>query len=198
MSDLDTVVAAIDKHGLLLLQDKKLPSVVGLLTGESMSGSWWSHPKSHRIFACLQQLPQRRDTTSVRLVDSKVTFVHRRLWPALLAVAEAREPWQTRALAPDARALLQRVEQEQTVHATGPAARQLQDRLLVHGEQEHTDAGHHAQVLQTWKAWRAGRALPVGTGIKAFEGQLQIEAALKQMGGHLATLPWQRGKRGRT
>ena len=31
--------------------------------------------------------------------------------------------------------------------------------------------------------------------MKAFEGQLQIETALKQMGGDLAALPWQRGKR---
>ena len=156
MGDLDTVVAAIDKHGLLLLQDKQLPSVVGLLTGEAVPDRGGAHPMSHRIFACLQQLPHRRDSTSVHLIDGKVTFVHRRLWPALLAVAQGGEPWQTRALSADARALLHRVQQEQSVRATGAPARQLQDRLLVHGEQEHTEAGHHAHVLQTWDAWRAG------------------------------------------
>lgn len=195
MADLDTLVAALDTHGLLLLQDKTLPSVVGLLAGAPVRGSWWAHPKAHQMFACLTQLHHRRDATAVYLVDGKVTFVHRRLWPALLAVATSGEPWQTRGMSQAARALLQRVERERTVEAVGPAARQLQERLLVHGEEEHTEAGSHAHVLRTWEEWRSLHAVPGGTGMKAFEGELQLDAALKKIGGNVAALPWHKSKR---
>ncbi|MGH9457127.1 MAG: hypothetical protein ACRD2J_05745 [Thermoanaerobaculia bacterium] len=48
----DDVRRGLREHGLLLLQDKTLPSVVGILTGEALSGSWWSHPRAGAIFAC--------------------------------------------------------------------------------------------------------------------------------------------------
>lgn len=195
MAGIDDVLSALQTHGLILLQDKTLPNVVSLITGEAVGGSWWSHPKSHAIFACVQQLKQRLDVTSAHLVDKKVTFVHRRLWPALLAVAEGREAWQTRGLSDECRGLLHRVEQERSVHATGPAARQLQERLLVHGEEEHTEKGSHGQVLRTWAEWRTTRSVPAGTGMKAFEGQLLLESALKKIGGDVCAFAWQKGKR---
>ena len=37
----------LEEHGLLLLQDKTLPSLVGLIAGEPVSGSWWGHPRAH-------------------------------------------------------------------------------------------------------------------------------------------------------
>ena len=196
MAGIDDVLAALQSHGLILLQDKTLPSVVSLVAGEAVSGSWWSHRASHGIFACVQQLKHRPDVTATHLVDKKITFIHRKLWPALLAVAEGREKWQTRGLSDECRALLQRVEQEGSLHATGPAARHLQERLLVHGEEEHTEKGSHGQVLRTWAEWRKTRALPAGTGMKAFEGQLHLETALKKIGGDPGLLAWSRVRRG--
>lgn len=72
---------ALETYGLLLLQDKKLKSVVGALTGEALKTSWWSHPRAHEIFRCLETLEDKALTT--RLIDGKVTYVHKRLWPAL-------------------------------------------------------------------------------------------------------------------
>ncbi len=56
-----SVLAALKRGGLLLKQDKRLPSVVGVLTGESLSTSWWSHPDAHRIFAVLEKLADHPD-----------------------------------------------------------------------------------------------------------------------------------------
>jgi hypothetical protein len=44
------LIAALETGGLLLLQDKLFPSAVGLITGESLAGSWWSHPRGNDIF----------------------------------------------------------------------------------------------------------------------------------------------------
>ena len=83
------VLRALENHGLLLLQDKTVMSVAGLITGESLTKSWWSHPRSHEIFRCVQQLSDHPDVLTARLIARKVTFVHRRLWPAFLSVATA-------------------------------------------------------------------------------------------------------------
>lgn len=54
---------------------------------EPIRGSWWSHPKSHEIFHITQAVRDSTDVLVCRLVDSKITFVHRRLWPALVRAA---------------------------------------------------------------------------------------------------------------
>ena len=73
----------LEKFGLLLLQDKKLPSIATIIAGEPMSKSWWSHPRSQEMFNCLEAIEDEALTT--RLIGGKVTFVHKRLWPALAA-----------------------------------------------------------------------------------------------------------------
>src|SRR5436190_663697 len=93
------VLTALERYKLLLASDAALPSVATIVAGEPVRGSWWAHPKSHAIFAALGALSRHRDALVVPLIARKVTFVHRDLWPALLAVALPREPWQTRGLA---------------------------------------------------------------------------------------------------
>src|SRR5260370_30664127 len=114
--DCDSVRRRLEEIGLLLLQDKKLPSAAGIMTGETLTTSWWSHPRSHEIFRCLETLED--DAVVTRLIAGKVTYVHRRLWPALLAVAMSNEPWQRAG--PDA------------------TPRELQERLALPAEEVHT------------------------------------------------------------
>jgi hypothetical protein len=85
-----------------------------------------------------------------KLLDGKVTFIRRRLWPAMLALAGAREPWQTAGLSREGHALSERVEREQSVESSGPAAKELERRLVVHGDQIHTGSGRHQIRLETW------------------------------------------------
>ena len=109
---------ALAKHGLLLLQDKKLPSAVGIITGEVVPGSWWSHPRANEIFRQVDKL----DAVSAKLIAGKVTFVDARLLPALYAVGAAREVWQMRGVSAVARKLLARIDREGPVRASGAPA----------------------------------------------------------------------------
>ncbi len=151
------LLRTFEDEGLLLLSDAKLPSVVALAAGEPVAGSWWGHPKGRAIYAMLQEFCAHEDVLAVKLVSGKVTFVHRRLWPAFLAVARAREPWQTQGLSRPARALLARGDAEGEVRASGAAVKELERRLLVHTEEIHTEGGAHAFVAKSWERWRRGR-----------------------------------------
>ena len=88
-----TLLEAIAEHGLLLLQDKQLANAVTVITGEHLRGSWWGHPRSNEIFRAIESLPDDQVVTT-KLVGGKVTFVHRRLWPDLLAVAEGEREYE--------------------------------------------------------------------------------------------------------
>ena len=143
----------LKKEGLLLTQDRTFPNVVAIVTGETLRGSWWAHPRCHEIFACLKAIAADPDVMVTKLIQGKVTFVHRRLWKAVLSVAMARDRWQTEGLSREAGALLEQVEREGTVQTSGPPSAELEQRLLVHGDQIHTESGKHKTRLETWPAW---------------------------------------------
>src|SRR5262249_6409396 len=83
MSAADTL-AFIEEHGVVLVSGKgPVPRLVEVIVGEPIKGSWWAHPASRRIFAVLQAVEESGELLLCRLVEGKVTLVHRRLWPAL-------------------------------------------------------------------------------------------------------------------
>ena len=183
----EAVLRELKRAGLLLQQDKKMSNVVGIVTGEPLSGSWWSHPRGQEIFSCLDQLVDRDDVLMTRLIARKVTFVHKTLWPALFAVSTSREAWQTRGLSSAARALLRGVDASAEVEATGAPARELQERLLVAAMQIHTDEGSHAVQLRPWQS-AIGRVKTVAID----DAKRQIEEATIAIGGTAKMLPWPR------
>ncbi|HEY2798539.1 MAG TPA: hypothetical protein VGK26_11675 [Thermoanaerobaculia bacterium] len=185
----DAVLRELRAKGLLLQQDKALPSVVGIVTGESLRGSWWSHPKGRLIFTVLSELADRPDVLFTKLLSGKVTLVHRRLWPALAAVGAAREPWQLRGLSPAARRLLARVDRGGAgVRASGAAAKELEARLLVVARQVHTESGRHETALQDWGEWSAAaRCRPLRSAASA---RRTLERAAARLGAPPEALPW--------
>lgn len=77
-------------HGMLLESARgPLPNVAELVAGEPIRGSWWAHPDSHAIFDAINELADSPDVVRMRLVNGKVTLVHRRVWPALIRVADS-------------------------------------------------------------------------------------------------------------
>ncbi len=75
----------LETQGALLESAKgPIPNVAQLVAGEPISGSWWGHPAAHEIFVAINRLADSPDVARMRLVNNKVTLVHRRLWPALL------------------------------------------------------------------------------------------------------------------
>jgi hypothetical protein len=184
------VERALRATGMLVRQDKLLPSVVGIITGERLTTSWWDHPKAHEIFRCLARLGEDSDVLVSRLIGGKVTYLERRLWPAFLAVATSHEPWQKRGLSEDARRLLRAVLRIGVQQAKGSAARELQERLLVRSEEIHTEAGRHELVLRMWESWSGARA--VGPQISPAVGREQLERVVRSIEGNTALLPWYR------
>jgi hypothetical protein len=65
-----------------------VPSLAEAIAGELIRGSWWAHPKGKNIFLCSRTIRKSADVLVCRLVGGKVTYVHRRLWPALVRLAE--------------------------------------------------------------------------------------------------------------
>jgi hypothetical protein len=85
----------IEEHGAVLVAGRgPVPRLVEVIVGEPIKGSWWAHPRSHGIFAVLQELGESSELLVCRLVDGKVTLVHRRLWPALVKLERRFTPQQ--------------------------------------------------------------------------------------------------------
>jgi len=81
-------LAFVAEHGVVLAAARgPVPSVAEAVAGEPIRGSWWGHPRGHDIFRALSELSGSPDIKCFKLVDGKVTFVHRRLWPALVRLA---------------------------------------------------------------------------------------------------------------
>ena len=77
-------LAFIEEHGVVLVAGKgPVPRLVEVILGEPIKGSWWAHPASRGIFAVLRVVEESGDLLVCRLIEGKVTLVHRRLWPAL-------------------------------------------------------------------------------------------------------------------
>src|SRR5258706_4539312 len=82
-------IAFVRQDGVVLASAQgAVPRLTEAITGEPIKGSWWAHAKSHHIFATLQAVTDSEDILVCRLVGGKLTLVHRRLWPALVRVAD--------------------------------------------------------------------------------------------------------------
>jgi hypothetical protein len=182
------VLGELSLRGLLLIQDKALPSVVGLVTGEALRGSWWAHPKGKLIFSVLSELVEHPDVIVAKLLAGKETLVHRDLWSAFLPVVGSADTWQLRGLSAPARTLLDRVKREGQVEASGANAKELAIRLLVNTSQEHTVAGKHVRRLESWKVWASRVKCRPASSLPA--ARQAIEKAAVAMGAPLAALPW--------
>jgi len=78
----------VKKHGIVLASARgPVPSVAEAVAGEPIVGSWWAHPKGKAIFAALSELDDSVDVRCFKLVDGKITLVHRRVLPALVRLA---------------------------------------------------------------------------------------------------------------
>ena len=188
MQALDRVLASLAEYGLLLKQDREIPSVVGLVTGESLRTSWWSHPKGRLIFAVLSELGDHPDVLSTKLLRNKDTLVHRRLWPALLSVGRARAAWQRDGLSREAERLLERLDEREPVRATGAPVKELEKRLLATTRQVHTASGRHEIALESWRDWsRRTGVRPVASIPRAKKA---LEEAAVRLWAPVEALPW--------
>jgi hypothetical protein len=184
------VIACLRERGLLMLQDKKLENAVAILTrGEDLTGSWWSHPKANAIYAILEEVTERPDVLVAKLVQKRVTLVHRRLWPAFLGVATAREAWQVEGLSKDAKRMLSALDGGGSIEPAGPTAKEIELRLLAHATKVHTASGKHVTRLEPWALWAKRVKCKA---IAASQGKQELASAAIGIGGAPKVLPWVR------
>jgi hypothetical protein len=81
-------VAFVKDQGIVLESARgPVPSLAEAVAGEPIRGNWWAHPRANEIFLCSRAIRKSADVLVCRLVGGKVTYVHRRLWPALARLA---------------------------------------------------------------------------------------------------------------
>ena len=82
-------VAFVAQHGVVLgSAHGPVPNIAEAVAGSPIRGSWWGHKKGAEIFQALSKLYDAPNVLCFQLVGGKVTFVHRRLWPALVRLAK--------------------------------------------------------------------------------------------------------------
>jgi hypothetical protein len=96
MRNLEIEIDPIDfvrRHGIVLESAKgEVPTLAEEIAGGPIRGSWWSHPKGRRIFAATRRVRGSPDVLVCRLLNGKITYVHRQLWPALVRLSNEIGP----------------------------------------------------------------------------------------------------------
>ena len=76
-------------HGVVLESATgPVPSLAVVIAGGPIHGSWWAHARGREIFALTRAVRDCSDVLVCRLVEGKITYVHQRLWSALVRVSE--------------------------------------------------------------------------------------------------------------
>jgi hypothetical protein len=135
---------------------------------------------------------------------AKVTYLHRARWPQLYAIANARETWQRKGLSTTAESLLAKVSQagalrmdevggHRTLKELGDDARALESRILIFGDDEHTDSGAHVKRIETWPHWAERMSFTPDERITPEEGRAAFDSIADDWGAKFDTkvsLPW--------
>jgi hypothetical protein len=139
----DAALGFVRDNGVVLVSAKgPVPTLTEAIVGAPIRGSWWGHPDGRKIYRILQSVTASDEVLACRLVDGKVTLVHKRLWPALVRLADRFSPKRTARL----------------VDEHTPAGRHLthETPLLEWVPQEIKREAEHltaAQALQTLGQW---------------------------------------------
>jgi hypothetical protein len=191
------------RYGLLLASDPRLPSVVSLVAGKPIAGSWWGHPSGGAIYREVNKLADRSDVVLLKLLNGKVTFVLDTLWPHVYAVGTCGEPWQVRGLSPPSQRLVGLVRRNGLIKTDDPRARlaagsrvsaialDLERRLLVLGLQVHTESGRHLKSLESWPHW--ARRINLATRMPAARAKAELAELVRRLNAEFrgkAQLPW--------
>jgi len=200
--DLARAIGELERFGLLLQHDSVLPSFTSVSVREPVRGSWWAHPRAHEIYELLQLFRVESGGLTAKLVNGKLTFVARRLWPALMAIGRGEAEWQCDGLSKDAEAVLGYVRRRGAVRAdqvdfvpdveVAKILALLEKRLLVHVEAFHSEAGSHHKLLRSWRRWCADAGYtPERRALGTARAELEAAArGLSDACGARARLPW--------
>ena len=199
----DAALSALRRHGLLLESDPRLPSVVSLVAGKPIGGSWWGHPSGAAIYRETNRLADRSDVVVLKLLNGKVTFVLDTLWPHVYAVGSCGEPWQVSGMKQQSERLMDLVRRHGIIRTDDPRGRlaagsrvsatalDLERRLLVIGTQVHTETGRHAKALESWSHW--ARRVKLASRVPLTRAKAELVERVQRLNAEFngaVRLPW--------
>lgn len=82
-------LAFVERAGVVLESARgPVPSLAEAISGAAIRGSWWGHPSGREIFRATRTVRDSSNILVCRLINGKITYVHRRLWPALVRLVD--------------------------------------------------------------------------------------------------------------
>ncbi len=83
-----SALSFVKRNGIVLESARgPVPNLAEAVVGRRIRGSWWGHARGKEIFWLTRAVRDSADVLVCRLVGRKITYVHRRLWPALVRLA---------------------------------------------------------------------------------------------------------------
>ena len=139
-------LAFVERHGIVLRAARgPFPNLAEAIAGRAISGSWWGHPKGKEIFRAVRAIGENPDVLVCKLVEGKITYVHRRLWPALIRLASRFRKEQ-----------LAKVWDEHTRTGVHQSKRELFPNWVpskVMKEAEALSVAEAENILSPWRLW---------------------------------------------
>ncbi|MCG2593960.1 hypothetical protein LZ009_14355 [Ramlibacter sp. XY19] len=130
-------LAFVEQHGVVLVSAQgAAPKLVDAIAGEPVRGSWWGHPRGKEIFRVLSAVQASPDILVCRLLAGKLTLVHRRLWPALVRLADRFAPERIERVREEHTASGKHVSHEEPFPAWVPAQVLAEAERMAHDEAE--------------------------------------------------------------
>ena len=72
-------LAFVNRHGIVLQAARgSVPSLAEAIAGGPIRGRWWGHPKGQETFRVAEAVCESPEVLVCKLVDGKVTYIHRR------------------------------------------------------------------------------------------------------------------------
>ncbi len=83
----------VSTYGVVLESAKgPIPNLADAVAGEPIRGSYWGHAKGDEIFGLTRAVRASKEVLICRLVNGKITYIHARLWPALVRLQGSLDP----------------------------------------------------------------------------------------------------------
>jgi hypothetical protein len=83
-------LAFVRRQGIVLESAHgPVPNLAEIVVGARIRGSWWGHARGKEIFWLTRAVRDSKQILVCRLLGGKITYVHRRLWPAVVRLAAA-------------------------------------------------------------------------------------------------------------
>ena len=84
---LEEALSFVETNGIVLESAHgRVPTFADFVAGERVT-HWWGHKKGRLIFALTRGMRDSPEVLTCRFIDNKITYVHRRLWPALVKLS---------------------------------------------------------------------------------------------------------------